>query len=468
MMRLAAFILLILFSSNLFSQDSAKDSTEQKFVIGEISIVGNRTTKRHIILRELTFSSGTTVSLKQLQKELIDSKNNLQNTSLFNFVTINTLTDGNKINVVIIVTERWYLWPVVTFELAETNFNAWWENKDFSRINYGLGVRKDNFRGRNEKLTLNFQFGFTEKISIGYSVPYINKGRKLGFSIGFDYGQNHEVNYVSEFNKRQFYKDIDNYMKKHYRGSLSFDYRPKIRSRHGITLQYFHVEIDDTIRSFNPNYIENDKTLSEYLALSYRFSIDNRNNKPYPLTGDYFGFEASQIGFGVLNPDIQLFRVGIQYKYFLQLASRHFLAASARAQLSPDDLQPYYLQPGLGYSDKSTIRSFELYVIDGHQWGIGKVQYRFQVIRPREKEFGFIPVNKFKRVHYAAYLGLFSDFGYSVDNDVIPNNELANEFNYGGGVSIDFVTFYDLVYRTEFSINKLGESGIFLHFVAPI
>ena len=467
-MRLAAIFLLISFAGNVYSQISESDSVQQNFVIGDISIVGNRTTKRHIILRELTFQPGERISSSTLQKHLIDSKNNLQNTSLFNFITINTLTEGNAINVVIIVTERWYLWPVVTFELAETNFNSWWENKDFSRINYGLGVRKDNFRGRNEKLTLNFQFGFTEKISIGYSVPYINKARKLGFSIGFDYGQNHEVNYLSEANKRLFYKDIDDYMKKNYKGSMSFEYRPRIRARHGINFEFFHVQIDDTIRSFNANYLEEGKTLSEYLAITYRFSKDNRDNKNYALDGNYFGFAVSQIGLGILNPDISLLRVGIQYKQFVPLAKRHFLAASGRVMLSPDDFQPYYLQPGLGYSDKTTIRSYELYVIDGHQWGIGKIQYRFQLIQPREKEFGFIPVNKFKRVHYAAYLGWFADVGYSTDNDVIPVNDLANEINYGTGVSLDFVTFYDIVYRTEFSVNKLGESGIFLHFVAPI
>ncbi len=450
------------------SQVNIADSISGTVEIGDITIVGNRTTKRHIILRELTFESGDKFPAVALEKHLEDSRNNLQNTSLFNFITINTLTAGNRINIVIIVTERWYLWPVVTFELAETNFNSWWQNKDFSRINYGLGVRKDNFRGRNEKLTLNFQLGFTEKVSIGYSVPYINKGRKLGFAIGFDYGQNHEVNYISENNERLFYKDVDNYMKKNYKGAMAFEFRPKIRSRHGISLEFFHVEIDDTIRSFNPNYLENDKTLSQYLALSYRFSKENRDNRNYALSGDYFGFTLTQIGLGVFNPDISLLRLGMQYKYYLPLAKRHFLAASARVLLSPDDVQPYYLQPGLGYSDKTTIRSYELYVIDGHQWGIGKVQYRFQVIQPREKEIGIIPVNKFKRVHYAAYLGLFADFGYSMDNDVIPINGLANDFNYGGGVSLDFVTFYDIVYRTEFSVNKFGETGIFLHFVAPI
>ena len=43
----------------------------------------------------------------------------------------------------------------------------------------------------------------------------------------------------------------------------------------------------------------------------------------------------------------------------------------------------------------------------------------------------------------------------------------SNEFLYGYGLGIDFVTYYDIVFRVEFSANKFGETGLFLHFNAP-
>ena len=43
----------------------------------------------------------------------------------------------------------------------------------------------------------------------------------------------------------------------------------------------------------------------------------------------------------------------------------------------------------------------------------------------------------------------------------------SNEFLYGYGLGLDFVTYYDIVFRVEFSANKFGETGLFLHFNAP-
>ena len=42
-------------------------------------------------------------------------------------------------------------------------------------------------------------------------------------------------------------------------------------------------------------------------------------------------------------------------------------------------------------------------------------------------------------------------------------NSLVNSFLYTGGFGIDVVTFYDLVFRFEYSFNQLGQSGLFFH-----
>ena len=45
---------------------------------------------------------------------------------------------------------------------------------------------------------------------------------------------------------------------------------------------------------------------------------------------------------------------------------------------------------------------------------------------------------------------------------------MANQYLYSGGIGFDLVTYYDRVFRLEFSINKFGETGIFIHFAAAI
>ncbi len=42
-------------------------------------------------------------------------------------------------------------------------------------------------------------------------------------------------------------------------------------------------------------------------------------------------------------------------------------------------------------------------------------------------------------------------------------NSLQNTLLYTCGVGFDMVTFYDFVFRLEFSVNQLGEKGLFFH-----
>lgn len=53
------------------------------------------------------------------------------------------------------------------------------------------------------------------------------------------------------------------------------------------------------------------------------------------------------------------------------------------------------------------------------------------------------------------------------DSNTPYNNTLEGNFLYGWGVGLDLVTYYDNIFRLEYTINKFGESGFFLHFGAP-
>ena len=84
--------------------------------------------------------------------------------------------------------ERWYVWPNPIFELSERNFNVWWHDfkannySDFSRVNYGLFLVWENFRGRNELLKMKYRRGFKEHYLFNYEIPYFNKKKTLGLN----------------------------------------------------------------------------------------------------------------------------------------------------------------------------------------------------------------------------------------------------------------------------------------------
>ena len=108
--------------------------TQEKIIIDNIIIAGNNITKQEIILRELTFKKGEGLSQKQIEEKIKQSKENLTNLSLFNFVDIKSAARNAKADIIIDVVERWYIWPYPILELSERNFNVWWNEFKKSNI----------------------------------------------------------------------------------------------------------------------------------------------------------------------------------------------------------------------------------------------------------------------------------------------------------------------------------------------
>ncbi|MBL4710826.1 MAG: BamA/TamA family outer membrane protein [Flavobacteriales bacterium] len=435
-------------------------------VINKIQVIGNKLTKEHIILRELTFHVGDTLSNDDLAENLTQSKKNILNTSLFNFAQLDVaLIDSLHTVVLIQLTERWYIFPLPIFEIDDNNFNTWWKDKDFSRINYGMHLSHNNFRGRKEKLSITAKYGFTERYRTRYNIPYLNRKQKSGIRISFSYNRRDEISYNSFGNERLQYKDANQDALRNYSTNITYNYREKIFNSHSFSISYDYNSIVDSVRILNPDYLTNSKDKLKYFALTYQFTHDRRDSKNYPLKGRYFRASIRKTGLGIEDP-IDLTNLNLEFKKYHPLSEKFFLAASLRALFTANNKQPHLLRNGLGYNSFS-IRSYEYYVIDGHNIGLVKAQIKYQLVKPKIAHFGAIS-DKFGKFHYAFYIGIFSDAAYVEDQIGFPKNDLANQIQFGSGLGLDFVSYYDVVIRGEFSINKFGESGLFLHFVAPI
>ena len=180
-MRLLILLLLPIFT---FSQTYKSDS----YRICKIALSGNKKTHPKIIFRELPFKVGDTLKSENITEQLKIAKENILNTSLFNFADIDTFeTRNDSIKISIKLVERWYLWPIPIFEQASRNFNSWFYDRDFDKINYGLFLAQQNFRGRNELLRIVFRRGFREQYGFAYSIPGIGEKQKLGVEVKFLY-----------------------------------------------------------------------------------------------------------------------------------------------------------------------------------------------------------------------------------------------------------------------------------------
>src|SRR5690606_341263 len=121
--------------------DSVRTEPDTILNINRIFVVGNRLTRDHIILRELTLKEGDTVSLSRIDEVINQDEKKLFNTHLFNIVPSRKLPhDDTTRDLLVEVDEPWYTFPSTIFELSERNFTGWWQNSDhdFTLVNYRL------------------------------------------------------------------------------------------------------------------------------------------------------------------------------------------------------------------------------------------------------------------------------------------------------------------------------------------
>lgn len=466
MFRYTLLFVICFFFNPLQGQET--DKNQEKILINKIYIKGNENTKDYILLRELTFQVSDSVISSEIADQLERSRQNLLNTSLFNFVTLQKVhVDSASVNVIIEVIERWYFWPLPILELAETNFNTWWIKKDFTRINYGAYLVKENFRGRKETVKLKFQWGFTQNIGLQYSVPFINKKRTIGAAVSFAYARNHEVNYKSLNNKRQFYKDETKFLKQDYFTRFTLSCRSKLYNTHSFDIDYVNVFIDDTLQVLTTNYFKNNEKSTQYVGLNYWFRYDKRDFAAYPLKGHLFDLYINKYGLGTAienNLNVLVFSGRLTNHY--HIIDRLYAATGLFGKTTAIGTPVYFNQRGLGYSE--LVRGYEYYVIDGQHYALLKTNLKYQLIKPHRETVNFINTERFNTFHYALYVNLFADAGYVADRLYAKENPLANKLMTGGGIGLDLVTYYDMIMRVELSVNRMKETGIYFNFVKSI
>jgi len=461
------FLLIIIEIQNLHAQYQLTRS-DTTFVIDNIHISGNKLTKAKIILREIELKKGDTVYLHQLLRRIKKSRQNLINRSLFNTVDITPKRhDFNKVDLFVEVTERWYIWPIPIFTYADRNFSVWWESKDFSRLNYGVNLQINNFRGRMEKLNVILQGGYDKTLQLDWKIPYINKQQKWGMEIFAGAIFNHETDYKLQNNKLVYYHEDKAYSRKWYSGRIKATFRPKYYFVHSLSLSLDHREYADTILQLNPGFAYSHSKFC-YLSLEYNFKYDFRDYAPYPLKGFYAEADVKQDGLGIFSKEVNLFSLYMIFDQYIPLYKRWYFAYSLAAQIIPNKYQPYFIQKGLGYNPMG-IRGYQLYVVRGNWIGQFRSNLKFAIIPKKSYILNFIKTEKFNRFFFGLYANVFLDGTYVASPTPIKNGSfLNNKFLYGTGFGLDFVTFYDVVVRAEYVFNHNHEHHFFLSFVAPI
>lgn len=452
-----------------FSLVQAQPLYKSLFRVNEITITGNETTKEEIILRELDFHVEDSISPTDLIDKINNSKNNLHNTYLFNFVDILYQIDGFDININIRLTERWYIWPVPIFEIAERNLPAWLEEPNWEEINYGFFIDRNNFRGRKELLQLKARWGYKEQLSLSYSKPNLDRAQKHGLDLGLNKFRQHEVTLQTINNVPVNYSNDAAYIFSNFSAFATHTYRPKFYAIHKTTFSFNSVSLHENDKRME--YYGNNADFMDWFNFQYQFEYDKRDYKIYPLHGYLFKAGFTKRGLGILKdfttPKNFIYLSG-SFNY--ELSERIFLENAAKFRLTKDEDLPYIFRQALGYT--TFLRGFELYTIDGNAYAININNLKYNLIPTRNFKFPLVPWEQFNKVHLAVYTNLFFDMAYVqgkyyYDDSPEIGNNLQNQLLYSTGLGIDLVSYYDQVYRFEFTLNSLGETGFFVHLETP-
>lgn len=440
-------------------------------VVGTISCIKNNTTKKSIIVRELPFQTGDTVPLPEFGKRVAQSIENLLNTALFNFVTVDTAFevtgDYRMVSITYSFVERWYLWPTPILEISDRNINTWFEKRDFSRLNYGAHLLWYNVTGRMENLDVTLRLGMNQQFSMLLDIPYLDKHKKIGAGLEAGYMRNREEGYITENDKLNFSFN-NNYHSRVWFAALHLLYRGSIHYSHLLDIGFRRITFSDSLLKLNPHYFSGRDFTCSYPSVYYKFKADFRDARYYPLKGWYVDAEISQSGFGPVVSSLTDGWIKSTSRVYSRITRRWYAGAGIIARISTLSDDSYFMNTALGYN-RDFVRGYEYYVVDGTHFGILKTSLKFAMVPQRTSQFRFIPSEKFGLVHYAAYLTWFGDAGYVVPNEFgNNNNQLPGTWLLGTGFGLDLVTYYDKVMRLEVALNRKGEAGVYIHLIAGL
>jgi len=439
----------------------------QSVTVTSIQITGLKRTKESIIYRELTVAVGDTILQNDLGATLEKNRNNLLNLGIFNEVSVNVSkwnTGLNEVEIVIDAKESWYIYLLPIADIADRNFNVWWNthHHELDRLNLGAQLDFLNFTGHNDKLKAKFQFGYTPKQEMEYRFPYFNKRQSIGLTVGILHSYNKEVNYETINNKEQFLKLQDHKLQERWKGQVKLQYRPSNYFRHELVTSFEHLKMDDSILDYNPQFFRSGGISHSALMMNYSFEYDDRDLRIYPSKGIKVLLETEKIGWGK-NDDENSLTSTISMEWNLQLGKRfqHRLSGIGRYSLSRS--QPsYFHSHALGYEQK-LIRGYELYIVDGLDYVIGKYQISYSLLKTKVQFGRLIPVKQFRAMSLQLFLSLHAETGYVNDPFTGTESPLANQWLYGGGFGLDVLLYHNFLFQLNMNTNHLGEWGFFIH-----
>jgi outer membrane protein assembly factor BamA len=433
--------------------------------IAAVLFAGNAVTRERTLRAELDFREGDTLTLAGLAARLEANRSRMFNLQLFHVVRAQAVCRDGQLTILFAMQERWYLFPLPIFSLADRNINAWLDRPDrWQRFDYGLHLVRENFRGRNERLILNLQHGFNRKYELFYEAPGFGSRRRVGLGVGVSYFQSHTLDYTTRSDRLVSYRSEDAFPIQRLFVSAGLRFRSTVQFSSALDISYQRQQISDSIRLLNPEYFLG-RTQREFIEATLTSTHNQRNTFAYPLSGQFAQLQLSHRQFlDRATPAITSLRV--RYARYQPLGRGFFSSSGTTGQLRLGRRLAYPDRRALGY--EALVRGYDAYVIEGQHYLLVQQGLSYRFLDDRTIQLPFLHDPKFGRVPLALYVNIFADGGYVMAASPSPQNQLPNRLLGATGIGLHAVTYYDKVFVIEYTLNGRGETGFFLRTSFPI
>jgi len=408
--------------------DSLLIRNDETVKIDSIRIVGNETTKDFIILRELTFKIGDSVSGKTLRF----NSERVFSLRLFNQVEFKTEKATDKNILVIQLTESWYIYPLPLFRL---------QDRDFKKSTYGINLSYRNFRGRDESLRAAIGFGYDPFYSFNYENPSLSYENGIGLSFAFAY--------VKSINKSENAKSIigEDYTNKMYLQSISISKRFNQFNIGFFTIGFNYIETPYS----QPGITASGKNIDRVPFAGLSYIYDSRDLKQFSENGLYTFASFTHYGFSI--NDISYNQFSIDFREYRKIVDDFAAKWHVKYQTAFGNVVPFYDYSYLGYFDY--VRGHFHDVREGKSFILTSLETSYPILKEWNfhVKIPFLP-EKLTSARVGIYLTSFFDTGNAFDR----YDKLAiKNFYYGYGFGITLLLLPYNAVRFEYAVNENGK-----------
>ena len=426
--------------------------------ISSIQIEGNKKTKSYIILRELPYHQGDYISKDSLAILDTTAEQQLFNTSLFEQVSVRSqFIDSTQVLIKIKVSERWYLFPIPYFRWVDRNFNQWWneQNRSLDRVNYGVSVRQANVSGNNDKLTAAFITGYTQQSLLRYQIPFIDKKLRYGVSFGWQSFTQKEINIATQLDKQIFYKTQD-VIQKGYRTNATVLYRPNLYERYSFQAGFGKNEISDSAFLMQPSFLPSLQKTFSYVEAAVSYTQLHFDYNAYPTKGQ----STDILWYQRFSKNSNLTSLQLRKIWARPFSKNNFVLLESNSLVKFLPNNNYTDNKLLGYGNMQ-MSGLEYYVVEGNAASIFKASWHHSLGTMNVKNL--ILKKRLPFIKYQFWVKAFTQLGYVYNEQPPAGNRLTNTLLRTAGIGMDIISIYDFVLKIDYSLNQLGNKGLYLH-----